>query len=53
MAQPIQPTPTLSGIDAERLVEDLYSVVVTPEERTRRTEAARRRRAEMMLPKSV
>jgi hypothetical protein len=52
MARPIQPTPTLRGPDAKRLVQELVSVVCTPEEKAHRTEEARRRQREMMRPKS-
>lgn len=50
MARPIEPTPTLEGPDAERLLKDLANVC-TPAEARQRIEAARRERDEMMRPK--
>jgi hypothetical protein len=50
MAKPIQPTPTLRGKDAERLLRDLANVC-TPAEAKRRIARARKVRAEMMRPK--
>jgi hypothetical protein len=51
MARPIEPTPTLQGEDAERLLRELANVC-PPEEAQRRIELARRERAEMMRPKN-
>jgi hypothetical protein len=50
MARPIEPTPSLTGSDAMRLLQDLAQVC-QPSEAERRIESARRERAEMMRPK--
>lgn len=47
MARPIEPTPTLEGAAAERLLSDLETVC-TPAEAKSRVEWARRERAAMM-----
>jgi hypothetical protein len=49
MARPIEPTPTLRGADAKRLMDELRDVC-TPSEAQRRIEYARAARAEMMRP---
>lgn len=50
MARPIEPTPTLRGKDAERLLTDTQRVC-SPEEAQRRVAEAKRLRAELMRPK--
>lgn len=50
MAKPIQPTPTLRGEDAERLLRDLVDAC-TPAEAERRIAYARRQLAEMTRAK--
>ncbi len=50
MAKPIEPTPTLRGKDAERLLRDLKNVC-SPEEARARSTAARDELKEMMRPK--
>ena len=47
MARPIEPTPTIYGEDAERLLADLEKVC-SPEEGQSRIEWAKRERARMM-----
>lgn len=50
MARPIEPTPTLVGADAERLLDELERVA-PPDEIARRREAARRFLAQVSTPK--
>jgi hypothetical protein len=50
MARPIEPTPTLEGAAAEKLLAELAHVC-PPEEARRRIDEARNARAEMMRPK--
>ncbi len=52
MARPIQPTPTLRGSDAKRLVRELENVC-SPNEAKRRIEYARGQLSEMIAPKIV
>jgi hypothetical protein len=47
MARPIEPTPTLEGAAAEKLLSDL-AAVCTPSEARARVEWARRQRAAML-----
>jgi len=50
MARPIEPTPTLEGAAAEKLLSELANVC-PPDEVRRRIDEARSARAEMMRPK--
>jgi hypothetical protein len=52
MARPIEPTPTLEGEDAERLLESLEHTA-SPEEIARRRERARAFVAEVTRPKGL
>jgi hypothetical protein len=51
MARPIEPTPPLTGADADRLLEELEQVA-SPDEIARRREAARRFLTQVTGPKS-
>jgi hypothetical protein len=51
MAKPIQATPILYGKDAERLIEQINSIVMTPEEHQQRVLKAKIRIEKMMAPK--
>jgi len=50
MARPIEPTPELTGEDAERLLRDLEDVC-SPAEAERRSKWAEQQLAELMRPK--
>jgi hypothetical protein len=50
MARPIEPTPTLKGKDAKRLLRDLADVC-SPEEARRRQDTARSALDELTRPK--
>jgi hypothetical protein len=52
MARPIEPTPTLTGDDAERLLNELERIA-SPEEIARREEAAHRFLAQASSPTGV
>ena len=49
MARPIEPTPSLDGEEAERLLEELENVC-SPEEVKRRTEWARKLLSQVIVP---
>jgi hypothetical protein len=52
MARPIEPTPPLTGEDAEQLLVSLEEVA-SEEEMARRVEEAKKYLAEMMRPKGA
>jgi len=51
MARPIEPTPSLEGEDADRLLQELESVC-SPEEAKRRTDWARKLLSQVIVPKT-
>lgn len=51
MPHPIEPTPSLEGEDADRLLEQLENVC-SPEEAKRRTDWARKLLSQVIVPKT-